>query len=345
MVRHFFVALAVLATAEGGQPGEIKRATAALSEARAHLDAQRFAMASWSSPELAANRFGDPGEVHLAVQLPRREAECLSREVKCWLVFYLPGFDSSAQSFEGSLSGAVSALDRRTDSAPIVVVVLDGRNRLGGGWYVDSNASGSWESLFMRVLLPAARDALAPGTPPSRTLVMGHSMGGFGALHLASTHPKAFGAVAAFNPAADLSRLGEELVRKLPSDGGLPDFNALLEAGSSQYFYARILVTLDAALNPDSKFPHDIFDLVDSTQQPWRLRPSTAGALARFDLTEHPLPAQLRAVIFAGARDPLIPPAALEAMRAKNVELVVTPGNHLSHLAPDFAQALEELAH
>jgi len=354
MPRRALAVLVLLAGTSVAQAREAARderalATRALSTSRTAIDAHRFALAQWPSAKLEADRLGDPGVAHVGVQLPRREAECLAQKAKCWLVLYLPGFDSSAASFEHGLSAVAESLDQRADAAPIVIVVLDGRTRLGGGWYLDSPISGAWESLAMDVLLPAARDALAPGTPSSRTLVMGHSMGGFGALHLAAAHPAEFRAVAAFNPAADLAPLGKQLVAKLEAGGSLPD-RAALRADPTGHFYARLLVTLADAIEPALANPsrsgdrshNPISRLIDTTKHPWRLAPDFAAALARFDPTQHP--PWTRTMVFAGVKDVLIPPAELQPLRSKNAELVVTPGDHLSHLAPDFARALEKLA-
>ena len=343
-------------------------------DALAHVakSGSRWTLTQWSSPDLAANTLGDPGVARVGVALPRREEECLSGAAKCWLVIYLPGFDSSPEGFaqrgpkpepptalagdmlkvwerahpqQASLVDVVDMVDQRGSAAPIVVVVLDGRTRLGGGWYLDSPASGKWESLVMQVLLPAARAALAPGTPPERTLVMGHSMGGFGALHLLATHPEAFAAAAGINPAARIGLIASGTLAVLDERREFPDAEARLAQTGEAHFTQRILLSLGAALDPDPSSKHGLSTLFEPAVRPWHLAPEALAAMERADpsaaLKANP---KLHARVYAGKKDQLIPLSELEPLQSAHVEVITTDGDHVSHLAADLKDALEQLA-
>lgn len=351
-------------------------AEAALARAR---DAAKdgFAVASWHSPALSGDKLGDSGEARAGVELPDREKECLQRKARCWLVVFLPGFDAPAESFHAPLAGrpdqSLSAVLKAVNAhskEPVVVVIPDGRTRLGGGWYVDSPTSGEWERFVMEELLPAARDALAPGTPAARTLVMGHSMGGFGALNLGMKHPSAFHGVAAFNAAARPAELADEALSKLDASGAAPDPEARMRDPNG-HFYERVLLSMGGAFFPDPKAPHGLPPLFDTAKHPWKLNPAAREAFERFDVAAHadalgPIP---RVQLYAGRADPLVRLPQLQAIAdaangtrsgpgatvgldagappsAKRVpvELVITDGDHLSHLAEDLKQALETLA-
>ncbi|MBS2026692.1 MAG: hypothetical protein JST54_02210 [Deltaproteobacteria bacterium] len=334
-----FAAALLLAAAPPSELATAKDALAHVAKSGA-----RWSMTQWSSPDLAANLLGDPGIARVGVELPRREAECLSGAAKCWLVLYLPGFDGSPDGM-APLAKVVDELDQRGSAAPIVMVVLDGRTKLGGGWYLDSPTSGKWESLVMQVLLPAARDALAPGTPPERTLVMGHSMGGFGALHLLAAHPESFAAAAAFNPAARIGLIASGTLVVLDQRREFPDAEARLAQPSEAHFTQRILLSLGAALDPDPSKKHGLSTLFEPAVEPWHLAPEALAAMERADPTSalkaHP---KLRARIYAGRKDNLVPLAQLEPLASGHVELIATDGDHLSHLAADLKDALEQLA-
>ncbi|MBZ0269747.1 hypothetical protein K8I85_16470, partial [bacterium] len=84
---------------------------------------------------------------------------------------------------------------------PFLLVVVHGRNALGGSFYVDSPVTGNWEQWV-------AHDVVTYVDAHYRTLedaasrgLAGDSMGGFGALHMAMRHPDRFGAVYAISPA------------------------------------------------------------------------------------------------------------------------------------------------
>jgi len=295
---------------------------ASLRAAREHADARGFAMAAVASPALAANAFGAAGVARVGLQLPERAAACAAGAAECWLVIYLEGFDSPAGSFEALARG----LRARPHAPPVVFVALDGRTALGGSWYVDSKAFGAWESFVIKALIPAARRALAPGTPPSRTLILGHSMGGFGALHLAFAHPRMFGGAAAFEPVCRTVKLAKTILAHLAQ--GVDHFDG-------SFFYSRLLLSMGAAF-------HDQRPLIAPALRPWRLSAQAERALARFDIATAPA-AHPTVRIYVGRRDPLVSPADLRGLSGPGVALRVTDGDHLSGLPADLRDALEAL--
>lgn len=390
--------LALPAVAQAKRPGmERIQAAAALEKARDAVGPDHFALATWHSDALSGDALGDPGTARVGLQLPAREKECLQQAAKCWLVFYLPGFDGSPESFhqgassappsalaghdlevwrshhveQPSLSAEVEALNARPGAAPIVVVVPDGRTRLGGGWYVDSPTSGRWETFVIDVLLPAARETLAPGTPPERVILMGHSMGGFGALYLALKHPHAVHAVAAFSPAARTVDVADEALAKLDAHHEAPDPDARVKEPGPHHFFERILLSMGGAFFPDRRAPHGLPPLFDASKHPWKLSPAARAAFERYDVGRRAkeLRPLAKVQLYAGRADPLIPIAQVQAIadaangtvtppagvvgldagaaasaEPKQVELIATEGNHLSHLAEDLRRALETLA-
>ncbi|AHE53068.1 alpha/beta hydrolase [Sphingomonas sanxanigenens] len=83
---------------------------------------------------------------------------------------------------------------------PVILVTADFTTPLGGGWYVNSAATGNWEDFMVRELVPfidaryrtlAGRDARG---------IAGDRMGGHGAIRFGMRHPDVFGAVYALHP-------------------------------------------------------------------------------------------------------------------------------------------------
>lgn len=150
------------------------------------------------APSLAGNLIGEGDSRQVAVCLPPGYSGGTGAwPVLYFLTGYSEGYEYRAAFFYKTLEGlyAEGALDG------MIVVVVNGANRFGGGWYANSPVSGNWED-FIAVDLPAFIDAnfRTRAVPDGRCLA-GHSMGGAGALAIAMRRPGAFGSVYAMSPA------------------------------------------------------------------------------------------------------------------------------------------------
>ncbi|HYD40196.1 MAG TPA: alpha/beta hydrolase-fold protein [Anaeromyxobacter sp.] len=372
-LRALAVALALAACAAGPAAARDATPPAAPAAAAAHAlrDAARGARAHgqgvfsfrFASPALADNVQGNPPEARGVVRLPAAVERCRAGAEDCWLVLYLPGFDGEPARAIELLAPRLAALERAGDAPPVVLVAVDGRTRLGGGFYVDSPASGRFAGTILDGILPALRTALDLELPPARTLVTGHSMGGFGALWLALQRPDEFSGAAAFNPAARLVPLAERLLGSVESARGAAalDPAELVRRPDPDRFRERLLAAMCAAFVPAPSRPGGFAVPFDPAARPHALAPQARAGLSRFDLGR-PLEGALargaralpRIVVTGGGRDRLIPPSdvqavaeALSAARGpgRAVELSVRPdGDHGSQLADDFAAAIRSLA-
>ncbi len=122
------------------------------------------------------------------------------------VVYYLPGFTTDVTDYvDGSFDGF--RLDRALDAAvakggtrELIVVVVNGRNALGGSFYVNSPVTGRFEDYVVEDVVSHVEEGYRVRREPACRGVAGDSMGGFGALHLAMRHPDVFGAVFAESP-------------------------------------------------------------------------------------------------------------------------------------------------
>lgn len=90
-----------------------------------------------------------------------------------------------------------------TRDLPVIVVMPDGGKSPEGGWYSDwVDDSRDWETFHTQVL-PAHLDSTLRTLGPGHRLVMGLSMGGFGAMSYAARHPGMFKAAASFSGMLD----------------------------------------------------------------------------------------------------------------------------------------------
>jgi len=122
------------------------------------------------------------------------------------VVYYLPGFATDATEYlDGSFDGF--HLDRTLDAAvengtsrELIVVIVNGRNALGGCFYVNSPVTGRFEDYVVEDVIGYVEERYRIRREPACRGVAGDSMGGFGALHLAMRHPDVFGAAFAESP-------------------------------------------------------------------------------------------------------------------------------------------------
>ncbi len=184
--------------ANGQTKGDEENATTATAAGTSQLLVDAVPAAS-----LAGNLFGDSTQQPVAIYLPPSYAQSKTRYP---VVYFLPGFgdgitpylDGTYQGFR--LQGAMDSLIRIGAINEMIVVIVNGRNRLGGSFYTNSSATGNWEDFIVkglvRVIDSRYRTILSAGSRG----IAGHSMGGTGALSIGMRHPDIFGSVYAMSP-------------------------------------------------------------------------------------------------------------------------------------------------
>lgn len=139
----------------------------------------------------------------------------VARGVKVPVVYFLSGLtcneDNFAQKAGAQAHAAAMGLALvMPDTSPRGDGVPDDEKGmwdfgLGAGFYVDATAAPfhtnyKMETYVMDELPLAVKEAVGSSVDVSRASVMGHSMGGHGALTLALRHPGKFASVSAFSP-------------------------------------------------------------------------------------------------------------------------------------------------
>ena len=158
--------------------------------------AGRVEMRPFESEALQGNPLGDPHVREVPVYVPPGADEAPHGTP---VIFVLPAFTSRPQALLEThpwKTGVVRDYDRAVaagDAAPAILVMPDAFTCLGGSQYVDSSATGNYETYVVRELVEWV-DATYPTRPAaeSRRAVCGKSSGGFGALRLAMRHPGTF---------------------------------------------------------------------------------------------------------------------------------------------------------
>jgi enterochelin esterase-like enzyme len=210
-----------------------------------------------SSEVLKSNAFGDPHVRDLFVYTPPGY-DTMAGALPA--VTILPGYTGTGEKLLARGFNDVSIATRidrliAAGCPPFLAVMPDCMTTLGGSQYVDSPVLGAYAT-FLATEIPAYVDAHFRTS--GRWGVVGHSSGGFGALHLCMSFPGVFHAAAchAGDLGFDLCYLGDlpRAVTGIQAAGGLEQF---LEGFwskrrlSGDDIAAMALLCLSCAYTPD----------------------------------------------------------------------------------------------
>jgi enterochelin esterase family protein len=153
-----------------------------------------------ASRVLRGNPMGDPSERDLFVYLPPGYDRERSRRYP--LVLVLTGFTGfgefvfQRQAFSPSLAERLDRMIAARKIPPMVVAAPDCFTAIGGSQYVNSTATGRYETHVVREVVPFLDRRFRTLASPRHRAVVGKSSGGYGALMLGMKHPDVFGALA-----------------------------------------------------------------------------------------------------------------------------------------------------
>jgi len=233
---------------------------------RAQL-AGRLVVDTIPAPSLAGNLLGDPARQAAFVYLPPGyDAE---PERRYPTVYLLHGVLDSHEVwvepvYQGmTIQATMDSLIAAGEIGPAIVVVPNGRNAYGASGWMNSAVAGRWgDYVAVDVVGWADRTYRTLPRAESRAIV-GHSMGGFGAIRLAMLHPDVFSVAWGMNPCclccleADMEVDPEvwRRIRQAPSIAAL--WEALEESGD---IWPLILAGMWTLLLPDPDAPPFYYD-------------------------------------------------------------------------------------
>ncbi len=151
------------------------------------------------SAALRNNLLGDPSKRRVAVHLPPGYDDS-DRDYP--LFVDLAGFTGSGlkrlawTAFGESVPQRLERLLAQYAMGPVVTAFPDGFTSLGGNQYIDSPATGNWESFLVDEMIPALEQAFRIRRGREHRAIYGKSSGGYGALVHGMRHADAWAAVA-----------------------------------------------------------------------------------------------------------------------------------------------------
>ncbi len=147
---------------------------------------------------LAGNPLNDPAERRIPVYLP----PSFDGKKRFPVIYLLAGFASTGAAFMNYSFGRQSVpemaefLIAEGKMQETIIIMPDCMTRYGGSQYVDSVATGMYETYLVDEVVPFIDRTLPTLAAREHRAVAGKSSGGFGALRMAMKHPDKFSAVA-----------------------------------------------------------------------------------------------------------------------------------------------------
>jgi len=155
------------------------------------------------APSLRGNLLGDPAVRAVSVYLPPSYSKAPARRFP--VIYLLHGFAADHRAF---IAGAYQNLNVRISMDSLIaagrvremiVVTPSARNRFDGSFYANSAATGNWEDFIARDLVRYVDRHYRTIPAASGRGIGGHSMGGYGALHVGSRNAGIFSAIYALS--------------------------------------------------------------------------------------------------------------------------------------------------
>lgn len=149
-----------------------------------------------AAPSLANTTLGDAAERDVLVYLPPSYATSTERYP---VVYFLAGFQERVGAFR-SHSDEVWAQMVQPGKQEMIVVEVDGSNRMGGNFYANSPVTGNAEDALTTDLVSYIDATYRTIPEASARGLSGFSMGGSGTVNVGLAHPDVFGALYANSP-------------------------------------------------------------------------------------------------------------------------------------------------
>lgn len=210
------------------------------------------------APALAGNLLGDPDFQPAWVYLPPGYDASGRRYPVLYLLHGV--LDDPSVWIEPAYQGMTvqSTMDSLIAAGavrPMIVVMPNGRNALGGSYYRNSPVTGGWGDFIARDLVRHVDANYRTLDSAGARAVAGHSMGGLGALWAGMLHPDVFAVVYGMNPCCLCCLSAERIPEESRTLDDYPTIAALwqeLEAGN---IWPLAVAGAAAAFFPDPDHP------------------------------------------------------------------------------------------
>lgn len=215
------------------------------------------------APSLRNNLIGDTNRREVTVYLPPSYSKNRTRRYP--VVYLLHGFAANHRAFMAGVYSnmntrlSMDSLIRAGKSKEMIVVTPNARNAFDGSFYRNSPVTGNWEDFVYRDLVSFIDRKYRTIRNRSGRGIMGHSMGGYGALWVGMRHPETFSAIYSLSPCCfrDSGAVDDRGAAAWRAAIRAKEKSDILKAG----FNADILLALSAVYSPNPSRPPLFLDL------------------------------------------------------------------------------------
>lgn len=150
------------------------------------------------SKAISKNKIDDKGIRKIRIDLP---PDYLTSDKRYPVIYYFHGYGGVEQEF--AKSGIIKMLHEQFSSNQLnqfILVSINGNNKFGGSFYVNSKMTGNWEDHFINEIIPMIDGLYRTIPKKSSRALAGFSMGGFGVLHIGLKYSQYFSGIWALCP-------------------------------------------------------------------------------------------------------------------------------------------------
>jgi S-formylglutathione hydrolase FrmB len=169
----------------------------------------------------------------------------------------------------GTIQGVMNSGIAERMFGEMIVVMPNEKTEWGGSFYTNSSVTGNWEDFTTKDLVKFVDSKFRTLARASSRGIVGHSMGGYGAIKIGMKHPDVFGVVYGMNPA--LLGWGRDLSIENPAFTALLSMKTEKEVNEGG-IYPLGIVVVGQAFSPNPERPPFYVDLpyalVDGKLQP-----------------------------------------------------------------------------
>jgi len=159
------------------------------------------------SPAIADNLNGEKAERNMTVYLPPGYHES---DRSYPVVYFLHGYTLSVFEIVNYAPDILNSYFKQNPEEAFILVGIDGRNKYGGSFWVNSPITGNWADHAVREVPSIINAHYRTKTGPKNTGISGFSMGGFAAINLGMLHPDIFGHIHSIGPALHMEPIEPE---------------------------------------------------------------------------------------------------------------------------------------
>jgi S-formylglutathione hydrolase len=231
-------------------------------------DGGRIEVLTIQASSLAGNLLGDPVEQSVAVYLPPGYEREPSRRFPVLYLLHGIGGTYTDWTEDFDIRSVTDRLIAKGTIGEFLVVMPNGRNAYGGGFYMNSPVTGNWGDFIVKEVVAFVDGRFRTISGPEGRGLAGHSMGGFGAIHLGMKHPDVFGSIYALSPCClDLVEdidYGNYSLKGALQMKGPEEIPKRIQAGD---FHPVAILALAAVLAPNPERPPFFVDFPFETRR------------------------------------------------------------------------------